>query len=483
MKNRIICLLIFFLPVFCDAQLVTVASELKNFYDLSSLPVYRSNTTVEQVATFDPYYGNNDGFDGRYSFVRRNADSSLVILDIKGAGVINRIATPTPTHDTLDFYIDDQLTFSVCYYDLFSGKIFPFVAPLCDSAAGGFYSYMPIPFQRSCKIVCRGKLLQFHQVQYRLFQVGTIIESFNIKLNADSKKALNKIKTAWDVGLVKSIHQLKKITTDVAVAPGNTSLLASFSKGGRINGIELSSADSNANLRITWDDESIAAINCPLKDFFGYAYGNPSMQGLLAGSNQQKNYCYIPMPFDRSAKIELINKGNETISLKSTVYYSAIKRNPATEGKLYTNYVQHELYEKDPFHVFLNAEGKGHYIGTILWSKGLKGTGTPFFEGDDSTATDGVYRIHGTGSEDYFNGGWYDVKGRWDSARSKPLSGCLDYSSKLERTGGYRFFLNDKMPFEKHIWHGIEHGFSKRGFPVYYTSLSFYYADRPKKQL
>ena len=53
---------------------------------------------------------------------------------------------------------------------------------------------------------------------------------------------------------------------------------------------------------------------------------------------------------------------------------------------------------------------------------------TLFFEGDDSTYVDNKMRLHGTGSEDYYNGGWYALLDRWDRGNSLPLHGCLDYS-------------------------------------------------------
>jgi hypothetical protein len=48
------------------------------------------------------------------------------------------------------------------------------------------------------------------------------------------------------------------------------------------------------------------AVYCPLNDFFGYAFGEAAMQSLLSGYFDGIHYCYYPMPFDRSAKIELI---------------------------------------------------------------------------------------------------------------------------------------------------------------------------------
>src|SRR6478609_3685739 len=131
---------------------------LKDFYDFSSLRRYLPNAYTAQESTYDRTGGNNDGFNGTYSFVRRNADSTLVLLDVKGAGVVNRIWTPTPTDDSLEFYIDNENkpSFTVIYRDLFTGKAYPFVAPLCANQLGGYYCYLPIPFARSCKIVLRG---------------------------------------------------------------------------------------------------------------------------------------------------------------------------------------------------------------------------------------------------------------------------------------------------------------------------------------
>jgi hypothetical protein len=106
---------------------------------------------------------------------------------------------------------------------------------------------------------------------------------------------------------------------------------------------------------------------------------------------------------------------------------------------------------------------------------------TGFFEGDDSTVVDGVLNMHGTGSEDYFNGGWYAMMDRWDGPFSLPLSGALDYSLPLSRTGGYRLFLTDKIPFSKSIHHSIEHGPERNAAPGTYTSVAYYYSNTPAR--
>ena len=87
----------------------SLAEELRAFYDITILPEYLDSTFCAQVSSYDTTGNNDDGFSGTYSFLRRNEDGSLVIFDQKGSGVINRIWTPTPTEDTLDFYIDDDM--------------------------------------------------------------------------------------------------------------------------------------------------------------------------------------------------------------------------------------------------------------------------------------------------------------------------------------------------------------------------------------
>lgn len=485
-KALFFCTILF--SIHSSAQTVSVESELRSFYAISSLPAYRANTTEAQVSSYDTTGGNDDGFSGKYSFLKRNADSSLVIFDEDGPGVINRIWTATPTKDTLDIYIDDlsHPVISICYKDLFSGKVFPFVRPLCANAAGGYYCYFPLPYQKHGRIVCRGKRLEFHQIGYRSLTKGTKVESYR-GVNEQVKQLLTSIAKLYSGSPQdpSSFTSRGSVTTtvDVALQPGATKNIFQAKSGGRIEGIRLSAdhaPDSSLFLRVVWDNETKPAVYCPLNEFFGYAFGKPSMHSLLIGADQKTFYCYIPMPFDKGATVSLEYKqggGSTPLHLSGAIYSTSTKRDAAKEGKFYVRYNKNELFPHDPMHTYLHIDGKGHYVGTILQAQGFTPGSTPFFEGDDSCATDGVMRMHGTGSEDSFNGGWYDLKGRWDTTRSLPLSGCLLYSKKDSRTGGYRFFLNDKIPFAKSIFMGIEHGPQAPAEHVLYTSVAFYYSD------
>lgn len=76
----------------------------------------------------------------------------------------------------------------------------------------------------------------------------------------------------------------------VPVNPGESIPFFESNAGGRIVGVEiscgdaLSGADKDILLQASWDEDKDLAINSPAADFFGYAYGKPAMQSLLAGS-------------------------------------------------------------------------------------------------------------------------------------------------------------------------------------------------------
>lgn len=474
-----------------------LADELKALYDISLLPNYLDNSQVAQISSYDTTGGNDDGFSGKYSFLKRNPDSTLVIFQVKGKGVINRIWTPTPNTDTLDFYFgtSTEPSFSISFMDLFSGKQFPFVAPLCGNQVGGFYCYLPIPFEDGCTIISRGKKIQFHQIQYRLYNDQLPVKTFSLALTEEEKVAINKVAQLFNQPeksvknfSTDSSMQLQEMNETFVLKPDETKTIFTKNNGGRILGIELSPADlfeglsKNIDLRITWDDEPIPAVYCPVADFFGFAFGSTSMQSLLLGTKDNHCYSYFPMPFDRVAKIELISRTNShdedaSKSITAKIIYTDQKRNEEREGKFYSHWNNHYPKKGNP-HVFADISGKGHYVGTLLQAQGLKAGMTYFFEGDDSTSIDGSMRMHGTGSEDYFNGGWYALMDRWEGKMSLPLHGALDYSLPFCRTGGYRLFISDKMSFQKSLFHSIEHGPTGNAFPVEYTSLALYYSDK-----
>jgi len=461
------------------------------------LPQFQKDIAVKQLSSYDTTGGNDDGFSGRFSYLRKE-NGTLIIADLKGSGVIQRIATPTPSEDTIQFYFDGDATprISLKFIDLFSGEKYPFLRPVVGNEVGGYYCYLPIPYKNSCKIVLKGKLMQFFQIQYRELGTDQAVSSFPRKFSKDEDQALSSVVDVWKKSgenilsiLTETKNNLKRITKNVVLKPGETTSIFSSNNGGRIVGIELTpklplnDRLKDIILRSRWDDESVAAINCPVSDFFGYAFGKPSMQSMLAGVKNGVHYCYMPMPFDQSANIELeflkssLNQSTE-MPVSVTIYYNETKRTE-NEGKFYAEWKREKNTEMGKPYQILNKTGKGHYVGTLLQAQGINSGMTIFFEGDDECFVDGEMRLHGTGSEDYFNGGWYAMADRWDQAFSLPMNGCLAYSIPLAHTGGYRFLMTDKISFEKEFKLSIEHGPEKNQIPADYTSLALYYSSTP----
>ena len=472
------------------------SDEVEQLKRVDQLPQYRHNQLIEQESSWDRTHGNDDGFSGKYSYIRKEK-GNLVLAEFEGPGILNRFWTPTPTEDTLAFYFDGEKTarLRIKFMDLFSGEIYPFTKPVVGNEIGGYYSYIPIPFSKSLKIVYEGDHIMFHQIQYRQMP-GVNIESWTGEFSAADRKLLSEVNALWaDIsptvnnytsGLSSKTQTEEKTFT---LQPGEELTFFESSDGGRIIGFDIDGGSSfeglykDVILSATWDNEEVEAIYSPVADYFGYAFGKPAMRSIVMGRHGTTNYSYLPMPYDTSAAMKLIYKKREgvqqtPISVSTRVYFNNNNRNIDEEGKLYTVW-RREIPDIGKFYTFLDTKGKGHYVGTVHHAQGLRPGMTLFWEGDDTTYVDGKMRLHGTGSEDYYNGGWYAILDRWDRGISMPIHGSLDYSLPMGRTGAYRFFLSDKMSYEKEIYHGMEHGEVGNDFPVDYATVSFYYAAEP----
>jgi len=468
---------------------------IQELYRLDRLPILKESIKVASVSSYDRTGGNNDGFGGQYSFVRKEKDG-LVLADLEGPGLIYRFSTPTPTDDTLEFYFDGQAEpkINVKFRDLFMGKHPGFERPLVGFGVGGFYCYVPIPYEKSCKVLLRAERMQFYQLNYATYPQGTGIKSVATDASAEQRRHLEKARKLFESAggdisayVVPEGGTIERASTKVTLEPGRVATLFNMDRPGRIVGMRLSPADALAGkrrdvvLRAFWDGDANPAIASPAGDFFGYAWGEPATESLLVGTTEGVNYCYFPMPFDESARIELYAEPglNRSVSVQTEVLFVPIARKK-NEGKFYALWRRENPTTKAKPFTFIETGGRGHLVGFIQQSQGLESGNTYFFEGDDQTTIDGELVIHGTGSEDFYNGGWYDVAGRWESRKSFPLSGCLAYQKHLGRTGGYRLLLGDAYAYRTSILQTIEHAPTGNDLLNDYCAVTFLYSqDRP----
>lgn len=458
---------------------------------LDRLPTFKPPVEFGCVSSYDRSGGNDDGFSGTYSFVRKEADS-LVIADLTGPGVIYRIWTPTPTDDWVEFYFDGESEprIRVRFREMFLGRTEPFAAPLVGCGVGGFFSYVPLAYTRSCKVVVRAQRIQFYQINFARYAPETVLASYSSSTAAQQQATVEKAQEVFRSNGSDRTRfaappgaRVEVARQKVTVNPGKSATLFERKKPGRIVGLRLSPASALAGkardlvLRISFDGGS-PAVSCPAGDFFGFAWGEPAMRSLLVGTQGADAYCYFPMPFDRSARVELVSERADgpPVELQAETAFTTAGRRP-DEGRF------HAVWRREnptaigkPF-TFLETQGRGHLVGFVLQSQGFESGKTLFFEGDDQTWVDNRMVVHGTGSEDFLNGGWYDVPDRWEKRLSFPLSGCLGYEKHLGRTGGYRLLLGDAYSFRESVKQTIEHAGTENSIPTDYCGVTYLYAE------
>lgn len=468
---------------------------LEGLTRLDLLPRLKHATKVGMFSSYDRTGGNDDGFNGTYSFLRKQDDGGLVLAELDGPGVLTRIWTPTPTDDNFEFYFDgeEEPRLVIPFRQLFTGERHPFLEPLSGFGAGGFSSYVPIPFEKSIRVVARAEQVRFYQINYAVYPEGTAISSYSGYESLDEKGLLERARTIFATAggdssgdVAPPGAELRVETATATLAPGRTALVWETNRPGRIVGLRmwpperLAGPERAVTLKISFDGQQPSVV-APAGDFFGASFGDPAAKSLFVGSANGASYCYFPMPFDSSARIELVDEseGMPEREIQAEIVVADIPRAP-DEARFYALWRRENPVTEGKPYTFLDAMGRGHVVGVALQAQGARPANTGFFEGDDQAILDGELVAHGTGSEDFFNGGWYNVIGRWMGRVTFPLSGCLDYKNALSRTGGYRMFVADAYPFEESVKLTIEHGGVGNQAPGDYASVVYFYAvDRP----
>lgn len=233
-------------------------------------------------------------------------------------------------------------------------------------------------------------------------------------------------------------------------------------------------------LRMYWDGERYPSVDVPLGDFFGTGFQYRQYVTPFLGMSSGGYYSYLPMPFQKSARIELENqtgqeihsfyyhidyhKLNEQLPPDITYFHASWKREPRTASK--NNYT------------VLEAEGEGHFVGLNMNMQSYDGD-MQYLEGDEMVYVDGERypSVYGTGTEDYFTSGWYFNRGEF----AAPYHGLILKDDSLGRIAAYRFHILDAIPFTQSIRFTIEHG-DQNAEIADYSSTAYWYQKEPHKK-
>ena len=250
---------------------------------------------------------------------------------------------------------------------------------------------------------------------------------------------------------------------------------------------------SDARLRITWDGRTEASIDAPIFLFYGAGvlYNRDGREYLVKSLPMVVRYgpdrvylsCYFPMPFFRSARIELRNTSTHTFqNIRWRVRHAPYRDPPNNVGYFHATFRDHsgsasqpgkDLTLLDTRHTEGGGDWSGQFIGTsFIFSDDADLTtleGDPRFFFDDGQSP----QAYGTGTEEWAGGGenmTMAFAGHPVGARSSAESRCP--VDKIE--SGYRFLLADLMPFGKNAAIRLEHG-SENESAQHYQTVTYWY--------
>jgi len=253
-------------------------------------------------------------------------------------------------------------------------------------------------------------------------------------------------------------------------------------------------------LRMFWDDEEQPSVEAPLGDFFGVGHGERAAFECIAMSQTGTAFnCWWPMPFGRSARIEVANDSDAPHVLYFYIdhelyddeidtplrFHAQWRRENPCRGRAPDTDVGDVQLNATPNldgadnYLILEAEGCGHYVGCNLSIHNERGQW--WGEGDDMIFVDGeAYppSLHGTGSEDYFSHayGMQDQRGLFNGT-SLFNRDHKDWEGKWTV---YRLHILDPICFNKSIRVTIEHGHANHRSDDY-SSTAYWYQTEPHK--
>jgi hypothetical protein len=490
-------------------------------------PYQRIGARAYMRSTYDRA-GGNEGADASH-FLYQQADDFNVSLDIDGPGILYFARYNhwhgSPWHYEVDG--TDHLVRESSSADpnrpvknsvFLPEKLFPRgLAWTWSDTKGADLSWVPIPFERSFRMAYSrtrygtGYYIYHHYVRgaklsrpLRAWDGQTPVDTDVLELisragtdlaprpNTPEGKQVGVREQSGQVALpAKEVVTLVRLTEAPAML---RALELTVSKKAAV-------AFSRARLRVTWDDRPQPSIDAPVALFYGTGtlFNRDGRDYLVKGfplhvrEDGRKVHlaCYFPMPFFRSARIQLVGPDTAAIpevfwSVRYTPY-----RDPANHvAYFHATYADHPEPEPGKDLVLLDTrkvEGSedwsGHLAGTsFIFSHRANLTtleGDPRFFFDDSLTP----QAQGTGTEEWAGGGDY-----WGGRNmTLPLAGhpvgaasakaARNDEDKIE--SAYRFLLADVMPFGTNARICLEHGGTNESAEHYETVTYWYGTPSP----
>lgn len=235
-------------------------------------------------------------------------------------------------------------------------------------------------------------------------------------------------------------------------------------------------------VRISFDGER--TVDSPLGEFFGSGHAVVPVKSLMTGVDAPSSTfsSWWPMPYAKTAKVEIHNAGDTAVTAGSSRVTTAPSAEHAAavksgaEGHFRTSSHAGPTEPGESW-TFLKTKGKGKFAGVSHTMTGALNRN--YLEGDERAYIDGsrTPEIHGTGSEDFYQSGWYFNRGTYSApfnGNPAHLTGPTGCADGRDCTAAYRLLIADAVPFNSSIDFDIEHGFTNDQ-QADYSSTAYWY--------
>jgi hypothetical protein len=533
--RKLIFLVVLVCTQFGHAQLSPpIPIGLDSLTQLDRLPLLRQDVWFHSVSSQDVTGGNNDGFTAAYSY-QYIENGRYVLLDTRGPACVQLFRTARINQFTNVTGFDGNLTIEtrrdgkpnaelLPFGDLYSGRRAPFLAPLVreeKEAHGSAWSFVPICSEDGIKISTdKGGPLLFYDIFYHTYSAGTAVKAFT--LDMDASAAVER----WKALGQPLDPRPSQVATRRVDLPARTIVpVYDASEAGTITAIHLKlgtmthEALRHVRIKAYWDGQTAPAVDSPLGPFFGTGYwpvpdppgtlpryglvptmlqkgkvelGRIATRSLPVGAGEDGFYNFFPMPFYKSARVELVNESDTPLSGVEVTVNTVAGPPPASSAYFHAQW--REENPTLPYHDYtvLETRGHGHYVGAVLvmssvnYNPAKRGEVQRWYlEGDARFYIDAnrTFVNASTGTEEYFMWGWYDLV-VMDKVFSFPANGypVHDIDSQ-DNTVMYRFHLSDLVPYYRSFRFALEHG-PEGNLPANYSSTAFYYqVDTPSLEM
>jgi len=459
---------------------------------------YDRDSKIDSAGNFIDWAANIDGLEPQY--IRKEGENE-VLAEMEEPGAIVRIWSASPKEGKVKIYIDgkEMPVINESFIDYFSTDIaaFDFNQLVYETSARGYNNYVPIPYNKSCKIVAEPGWGQYYQFNYISFPNGTKLEQFDPQLKQEHQAALAEANTFFNNKLGSfpyASDDFEKTSKEISLKPGEKATAIKLQDAGAISAMKIRVKDRDSasisellrktSIEIKWDGKEEAAVWSPLGDFFGTSPGWNEYKTLPMGMTEDWMYAYWYMPFSKGAELIFENKFDEEVRLELEIKHEKINKGIEKYARFHAKWHRNlEPLPEDrwPDWKLLETKGKGRFVGThlLVWNpKGgscsLAGPGHYWWgEGDEKFFIDGENfpSTFGTGTEDYFGYAWCD-----------PSEFQRAYHSQTQDNAnmGYqpmnRWHIIDNIPFQESFDGYLEKYFPNE-WPTQYATIVYWYLD------